>query len=66
MKEGHAGKTKVMKCWVSMGQVKVFGINPCSVCMKGVGRNSILDKELVLSGTVGVMKGVVHLKKFEE
>ena len=38
-----------MKCWVSMGQVEASGSNPCSVCMKGVGRNSILDMELVVS-----------------
>ena len=63
---GHAGKTKIMRCRVSMGQVEASGSDPCSVCMKGVGRNSILDKELVVSRTVRVMNGVVHLKKFEE
>ena len=51
---------------MSMGQVEASGSDPCSVCMNGVGRNSILDKELVVSRTVGVMKIVVHLKKFEE
>ena len=50
-----------------MGQVEASGSDPCIVCMKGVGRNSILDKELVVSRTVAVwvMKGV-HLKKFGE
>ena len=51
---------------MSMGQVEASGSHPCSVCIKRVGRNSILDKELVVSRTVGVMKGVVHLKKFKE
>ena len=48
------GRTKVMRCWVSVGQVDASGSDPCSVCMKGVGRNSILDKELIVSRTFGV------------
>ena len=30
-----------------MGQVENFGKNPCGVCRKGVGNNSILSVECV-------------------
>ena len=36
-----------MWCQVSMGQVEDFGKNPCGVCRKGVGNNSILSVECV-------------------
>ena len=38
----NAGRTKVMWCQVSKGQVKDSGIYPCGVCRKGVGSNLIL------------------------
>ena len=41
----NAGKTKVMRCQVSKGQVEVSGRDLCSVCRKGVGGNSILCME---------------------
>ena len=38
----NLGKTKVMRCRVSGGQVEKSGKRPCSVCRKGVGeRNAI-------------------------
>ena len=39
-----AGRTKIMRCQVSNGQVKVSGRDPCSVCRRRVelGNNSIL------------------------
>ena len=37
----NMGKTKVMTCEVSRGQVEDSGKWPCGVCRKGVGANSI-------------------------
>ena len=41
----NAGKTKVMRCQMSMGQVEDSGEHPCGVCRKGVGDNSIFCVE---------------------
>ena len=41
----NAGKTKVMWCQVSKGQVEDSGEHPCGVCRKGVDDNSILCVE---------------------
>ena len=41
----NIGKTKVMRCQVSRGQVEDSGQFPCNVCRKRVGRNSILCVE---------------------
>ena len=35
------GKTKIMRCEIGAGQVKVSGKYPCAVCKNGVGRNSV-------------------------
>ena len=43
----NAGKTKVVWCQVSKGQVEDSGEHPCGVCRKGVGNNSILSVECV-------------------
>ena len=37
----NMGKTKVMRCRVKGVQAENSGKWPCSVCRKGVGRNSI-------------------------
>src|SRR5437867_897105 len=37
----NIGKTKIMNCKVSVGQVENSGKYPCGVCREGVGRNSI-------------------------
>ena len=37
----NLSKTKVMKCRYGVGQVEASGKNPCGVCRKGVGVNSI-------------------------
>ena len=38
----NAGKTKIMWCRLSMGQVEDFGEHPYGVFKKGVGDNSNL------------------------
>ena len=46
--ESECWKDKAyMWCQVSMGQVEDFEKNPCGVCRKGVGNNSILSIECV-------------------
>ena len=37
----NIGKTKVMRCCVGAGSVIKSGKDPCGVCNKGVGSNSI-------------------------
>ena len=37
----NAGKTKIMRCQVNVGQVENSGKYPCSVCRKMVGSNSV-------------------------
>jgi hypothetical protein len=51
-------KTKVMKCQVRSGQVENSGKWPCSVCRRGVGRNSICCTEC-LSWVHKVCSGIV-------
>ena len=37
----NMGETKVMICGNTLNTIKPYGNDPCSVCRKGVGRNSI-------------------------
>ena len=56
----NAGKTKVMWCQVSKGQVEDSGEHPCGICRKGVS-NSILCVEWVherCSGISGKLNNV--------
>ena len=46
----NAGKTKVMRCWLSRFQSEDSGKHPCGVCRKGVGDNSDPNAWNVLGG----------------
>ena len=57
----NMGKTKVMRCSVGAGPVIKSGKDPCGVCSKGVGSNSIKCDAWVhkrCSGVSGKLQGV--------
>ena len=64
----NMGKTKVMICGKGLDTIKSSGKYPCSVCRKGVGRNSIFCKSCdawVHKKCTGIKCRLIHIPDFK-